>query len=203
MYQNNAIESSALEGVSLKQGVNSLPDRRVSSLLPGFIKYARYELSLSPQTAGKYEECLKSAIRDIGDLPVDIITPAHFTDLKEKIFTRGAGESRIRSIVYAFKSLLSYCRNFLGISVLDPKLVKPPKHFRREVIFLTNEEIQRFSDSIKIYKRWKGKTKKESVLLSGLRFRTLVEVLLGTGMRISEVLSLNRDSRILHNQGAR
>lgn len=30
--------------------------------------------------------------------------------------------------------------------------------------------------------------------MDGLRFRTLVEVLLGSGMRISEALSLNRNS---------
>ena len=99
MYSKNALESSALEGVPTKRGVNPITDRRISALLPGFLKYARYELSLSPQTAAKYEEGLKSALRDIGDLSVDTITPGHFTDLKEKIFTRGAGEARIRSIL--------------------------------------------------------------------------------------------------------
>jgi integrase/recombinase XerD len=48
------------------------------------------------------------------------------------------------------------------------------------VIFLTKEEIEAFIGTIKT-KNW-----------NEFRFRVLVEVLLGTGMRIGEVLSLNR-----------
>jgi integrase/recombinase XerD len=68
------------------------------------------------------------------------------------------------------------------LEVLNPKQIRPPKRYRREVIFLTKEEIEAFIKTINL-NNW-----------SDFRFRVLVEVLLGTGMRIGEVLSLNRKS---------
>ena len=50
-----------------------------------------------------------------------------------------------------------------------------------EVVYLTNEEVQRVLDSININ------------AFAGVRLRALVELLLSTGMRISEALSLTRD----------
>ncbi len=64
----------------------------------------------------------------------------------------------------------------------NPNDITLPKRPRREVVFLTSDGIQRFRDSI------------NTRPLYGLRFRTLVEVLLGTDMRISEALNLNRGS---------
>ena len=93
---------------------------------------------------------------------------------------RGASEARISSVVYAMRSFLSYCGDFLKIATLHPKQIRPPKIFRREVVFLTKEEIERFIATI------------DTKIWYGFRFRVLVEVLLGTGMRIGETLSLNR-----------
>src|SRR6185369_10745808 len=50
-----------------------------------------------------------------------------------------------------------------------------------QVEFLNNEAIQRMLNTI------------ETSTFTGLRLRALVEVLLSTGMRISEALSLKRD----------
>ncbi len=63
-----------------------------------------------------------------------------------------------------------------------------PKIVRRQVVFLTPEEIERFLATIKI----KNYHWPYGPNLLGLRFRTLVEVILGSGLRISEALSLNR-----------
>jgi integrase/recombinase XerD len=83
-------------------------------------------------------------------------------------------------VVFATKSFLAYCRNFLRISGLDPKQIRPPRRVKREVIFLNKEEIEAFIDTI------------GSRTVNDPHFRAIVETLLGTGMRISEVLSLNR-----------
>ncbi len=127
-------------------------------------------------------------------MPANGIRLVHLTELKSKIIMRGAGESRVGSMVFALKSFLKYCKEIVELDVLDYNKITPPKRHRREVLFLTNEEIQRFVDSIKIKNTWDGKNKKSCIRLDGLRFRNLVEVLLGTGMRISEALSLNRNS---------
>ncbi len=66
------------------------------------------------------------------------------------------------------------------LPTLNPKQIRPPRIVRREVIFLTKEEIEAFLGTIDVFQ------------MKDLRFRAVVETILGTGMRISEVLSLNR-----------
>jgi site-specific recombinase XerD len=62
-----------------------------------------------------------------------------------------------------------------------------PRIPRRDVIYLTKEEVQRYVEAIIAPDEpW------DAVPLMRLRFRALVEVLLGTGARISEGLSCNR-----------
>lgn len=172
--QKTAVETSASSGIDQK------PPRMISELVEDFLDYARYELNFSPQTIIKYKDSLRCFIRDIGDKDVESLEVQEFVRLKRVMMHRGVSEARISSVVYAMRSFLSYCRNFRKLNTINPKQIRPPKRFRREVIFLTKEEIEAFLDTINI-KIWHG-----------FRFRVLVEVLLGTGMRIGEALSLNR-----------
>lgn len=170
----SAVEASASKGFHKKEAKN------MSDRLEDFLEYARFELNFSPQTIIKYRDSLKSFIRDIGDKPVEEYEVQEFVTMKRLMMERGLSEPRISGVVYAVRSLLLYCKTFLNLDVLDPKQIRPPKRFRREVVYLTNEEIEAFIAVI------------ETKSMNGLRFRVLVEVLLGTGMRIGEVLSLNR-----------
>jgi len=170
----SAVGSSAYEGV-----VPNAP-KNMSELLEGFLEYARYELNFSPQTIKKYGKSLEYFIRDIGDKPVEQYEVQEFVHLKKLMMDRGNCETTIAGVVYAVRSFMRYCKDFLELDVIRVKQIRPPKRFKREVIFLTKEEIERFIGTIDVNK-W-----------NGFRFRVLVEVLLGTGMRIGEVLSLNR-----------
>lgn len=172
--QKSAVEESAFQGVRSETG------KKMSELLPGFLEYARYELNFSPQTIVKYQDSLRCFIRDVGDKAVGEYEVQEFVRLKRLMMERGVSEARIASVVYAVRSFLMYCRDFLNLEALNPKQIRPPRRFRREVVFLTKEEIEAFIGTINV-ERW-----------NGLRFRALVEVLLGTGMRIGEALSLNR-----------
>lgn len=156
------------------------PGPKISSLVSDFLEYSRYELNFSPRTITKYQESLGWFIRDIGDKDICTLAVQDFVRLKKMMIERGAGQSRIASVVFATKSFLNYCRNFLKLDTLEPKQIRPPKRMRREVIFLTKEEIETFVNTI------------GNSTMTDLRFRAIVETILGTGMRISEVLSLNR-----------
>jgi len=90
-------------------------------------------------------------------------------------------ESRVSSVIFAMKSLLTYCRQVRRIPTIDPAEIRAPRGPRRDVVYLTKEELEQFFSVIPIGTR------------SGLRFRALCEVLLGTGARISEALSLDRN----------
>jgi site-specific recombinase XerD len=89
-------------------------------------------------------------------------------------------------LLAATKRLLQYCRGQLGLAVIDSDAVTIPKRPRREVVYLTADEVDRFVRAIPLV------TVRSQPHHLGLRFRALVEVLLGSAMRIGEVLSLNR-----------
>jgi integrase/recombinase XerD len=152
----------------------------MSHLLPSYLEYGRFELNYSGQTLGKYRDSLRTFIREIGDKDVGNICAVDFLRLKKKMMRRGLSASRIAGIIYGLRSFLGYCRDFLKIPVANADEIKPPKRIRRQVIYLTLEEVKRFIATIDL------------AIWSEFRFRVLVEVLLGTGMRISEALSLNR-----------
>lgn len=156
-------------------------------LIPRFLRYAQLELQFAPQSLVKYEDCLRQIVRILGDRPVSVFTEDDVLCLKSDLLARDLGVCRQVSILSAFKRFLEFCGQKCGYPVLPPESVIIPKRPRREVVYLTVDEVQRFLAVIPVTTR-RGKTH-----LPGLRFRALVEVLLGTAMRISEVLSLDRD----------
>jgi site-specific recombinase XerD len=173
-------KQKSVVGGSASYGIAENAQKNMSELTEGFLDYARYELNFSPQTIKKYGKSLEYFVRDIGDKPVGQYEVQEFVKLKRLMMERGNCETTIAGIVYAVRSFLFYCKNFLGLAVLNPKQIRPPRRFKREVIFLTKEEIEAFLNTIDV-KKW-----------NGLRFRAIVEILLGSGMRIGETLSLNR-----------
>lgn len=193
--QKTAAEESAFYGIDARynpqkttlecmadRGIGARQNQTITELKEGFLEYARYELNFSPQTIVKYRDSLRCFVRDTGDKPVEDLSVQDFVHLKKVMMNRGISEARIAGVIYAMRSFLSYCQSFLGLHTMNPKQIRPPKRYRREVIFLTKEEIERFIRTMNV-KTW-----------NGLRLRALVEVLLGTGMRIGEALSLNRKS---------
>ncbi|MFZ1058047.1 MAG: tyrosine-type recombinase/integrase [Candidatus Rokuibacteriota bacterium] len=126
-------------------------------------------------------------IRDIGDVPLARLSVGHILSLRRKMDQRGCGEARVAAILNALRSFLRFCREGLRLAALDPREIRVPRIPRRDVLYLTKDEVEWFLGAIvRPGERW------EEVPLTRLRFRALVEVLLGTGARISEVLGLDR-----------
>ncbi len=141
----------------------------------------------SPLTIARYREALRWVIRDIGDQPVATLNVGHLLSLRRKTEQRGCGEARVAGILNALRSLLKFCREVLRLLAPDPQQVRVPRIPTRDVVYLTKEELEQFLDAIiRSGECW------EEVPLVRLRFRALVEALLGTGARISEILSLDR-----------
>ncbi len=121
----------------------------------------------------------------------------HVTKIKKQTLARisratgrGCGPSRVNSFVYSLRKFLTYCRDVHKLPTLDPKEIKPMKIPKRQVVFLTKDEVRQLLGSIDVNTKY------------GLRARTLMEVLLDTGGRISETLNLNRDSINLQTKEA-
>jgi integrase/recombinase XerD len=155
-------------------------------LMERFLTYAEVELNFAKESIVKYRDCFRQIERMLGSQPVQSVTKADVLQLKQNMLRKQMGVSRQVSILATLKRFLSYCRTEQGLDVFDPDLIVPPKRPRRDVVFLTTEEVEQFVDAICIT------TNRGKPSVRGLRFRALVEVLLGTAMRISEVLSLDR-----------
>ncbi|MDR3642464.1 MAG: tyrosine-type recombinase/integrase [Candidatus Doudnabacteria bacterium] len=165
------------------------PDKTFLELTPKFIGYAAYDLKLSPQTVQKYGESLKWVMKHLPKvLSPSILCLEDITLLKQRIQERGAGESRTNSILFALRKFLAYCQEIQKIAtIINIEDIKPMKLPKRQVTFLDKEEIQQLLNSINV----------DSIY--GLRMRALMELLLATGMRIGEALSLNRQDLDLKN----
>jgi integrase/recombinase XerD len=176
---------------------NSEPNS-FSTLAAEFLLWAEVEPGFSRETVSKYGECLKQVWIRLGDKPVAAITKTDLLSLKSNWLSRKLSASRQMSLLLALKRFLVFCRDEKKLVLaLDPEEIKPPVRPRREVTFLTPEEIDAFISTIPIT------TYKGGIHQAGLRLRTVVEALLGTAMRISELLSLNRDSIDFERREAR
>lgn len=175
--------------------VTQLPD--LKDVVPKFLVYARAELQFAPRSLIKYEDCLRQISIMLGDRPMHSYTKQDVLELKARMLAKQHSVSRQVSILSAFKRLLEYCRQYHGWVVLDPETVVVPKCPRREVVYLTAAEVARFVAVIPLM------TARGKVCLDGLRFRVLVEALLGSAMRISELLSLDRQQIDFENREAK
>ena len=159
---------------------------RLSQATRLFLDHARVELQFSDQTIERYSYCLERLARCVGDLPVTDIGEREITRLKSEMLAARHSVNWQIVMLAAIKRLLQYCHERLELPVLDSARVVIPVRPRREVIYLTTDEVDRF---LRVIPLW---TQKNQPHLHGLRFRALVEVLLGSAMRIGEALSLNR-----------
>ncbi|MEO5825685.1 MAG: tyrosine-type recombinase/integrase [Gemmatimonadales bacterium] len=93
----------------------------------------------------------------------------------------GMSIARQYGVLMWLKIFLKFCREYLKVAVLDPAEVRLPRRPEPNVAYLTKEEVARVVHAIPVH------------TLSGNRLRALVELLLGTGLRISEALAFPRE----------
>ena len=154
----------------------------VSDAFEHFINYCRAERHVSPSSLEKYRDCFNSWIGPwFGQKELGSINRMVILDMRQAMMDRQLSVARQYSIVMCLKSFLKFCRTTMALSCLDPAEVSLPKRKAPQVEFLNNEEIQRMLNAI------------DTGTFAGLRLRALVELLLSTGMRASEALSVKRE----------
>jgi integrase/recombinase XerD len=154
----------------------------VSDAFGHFLQFCRAERHVSPSTLKKYNDCYSSWLSPcFGQKEAEAITRLAVLDMRQKMMDKQLSIARQYSIIMCLKSFLKFCRQGLALSCLDPGELSLPKRKAPDVQFLNNEEIQNIFDAI------------PTATFTGLRLRALTELLLSTGLRISEALSLRRD----------
>ncbi|MGO9531085.1 MAG: tyrosine-type recombinase/integrase [Syntrophobacteraceae bacterium] len=141
---------------------------------------------LCPASIKKYLSAIKSFFSVIGH--------KNFRDLSNRDFDyyiltmkeKGAGNSRIAHVISAVKWLLAQLKKKgLVFRHLNLGAIKKPRIMKRETNYLTEHEIAQFLTAIKSEMEARPTVK-------NLRFMAFAVLLLQTGARIGEVLSINQ-----------
>lgn len=180
-----------------------LISEKISDLEESYYLWARNDKGRAKATVAKRRDCIRAFKKLFGDLHIRKIKPEHFDELKKILFEKNLSKSRVASIVYSMKSYLKYCRDVKGYHVLEIEKIRAPHQDKNRIVrTLSKDEIKMIMDKIKLINRWQGKKRKENTNLHGLRWKCLLEILWSSGMRISEALSLNRDTIDFENREA-
>jgi len=158
----------------------------MSELILDFIEHLEVEGGRSPKTAENYRLYLERFVEFSEDIKVENIT----TEIVRKYrlwlnrYENGAGDD-LATITQAYH--LIALRGFLkylatrDIDTMAPTKIILPKVSRKQVTFLHYDEVERLIESIDVSSE------------AGLRDRAIVELLFSSGLRVSELVNLNRD----------
>ncbi|MFZ2125921.1 MAG: site-specific tyrosine recombinase/integron integrase [Candidatus Microsaccharimonas sp.] len=158
----------------------------MSELILDFIEHLEVEGGRSAKTAENYRLYLERFVEFTGDIEVDKIN----SELVRKYRLwlnryKNNNDDELATITQAYH--LIALRGFLGylhkrdMDVMAPSKIELPKVSRKQVTFLHYDEIQRLIDGMDITSE------------SGLRDRAIIELLFSSGLRVSELVNLNRD----------
>lgn len=158
----------------------------MSELILDFIEHLEVEGGRSSKTAENYRLYLERFVEFTNDIKVGDITSE--TIRKYRLWLnryKNNNDDELAIITQAYH--LIALRGFLGylsqrdIESLAPNKIVLPKVSRKQVTFLHYDEVQRLIDGIDLESE------------AGLRDRAIVELLFSSGLRVSELINLNRD----------
>lgn len=166
----------------------------VSELIGDFVEHLEVEKGRSKKTAENYERYLNRFLEIAGEISgkeyelqaVDItqeLLRKFRLKLNRVVDERGEGLEAITQAYHliALRGFLKYLAK-REIKSLDPSLVELPHVVRKQVTFLHFDEVEKMLEQID--------TSNET----GLRDRAIIELLYSGGLRVSELVKLDRDS---------
>lgn len=170
-----------------------------------FLEYCELDRNLSQKTVRMYSYYLqffqnwlhtntKSKAHDLNSFDVTDITEDLIRDfrlhLSREYFNPYKGELKRQTQNYFLVALRSFFRYLIkkGHKVLSPEQIELGKMGDRVIKFLHADELERLLASPNTQK------------IPGLRDRAILETLFSTGLRVSELVGLNRDNVNLENR---
>lgn len=158
----------------------------MSELLQDYIEHLEVEGGRSAKTAENYHLYLQRFVEFTDNIQVGKITSEVVRKYRLWLNRYKNEEGSELAIITQAYHLIAL-RGFLGylskrdIESLAPDKIDLPKISRKQVTFLHYDEVQRLIGTIDVSSE------------SGLRDRAIVELLFSSGLRVSELINLNRD----------
>ena len=160
-------------------------------MIAEFLEYLEIQKGFSPLTIREYRHYLKrfhnwltenSPTAKPEDINLELIRKYRL-HLAHLCARNGLPLERVTQSyhIVALRAFLRYLLVQRDIVTLSPDKVELPKQGSRSIAFLNPDQIERLLNSPKIATN------------AGLRDRTILETLYSTGLRVSELVSLNRD----------
>ena len=159
----------------------------MSELIIDFVEYLEVERGRAAKTSENYRRYLERFIEFAGDIEVDTITPELIRKyrlwLNRLVSEKGDEWAMITQSYHliALRGFLDYLSK-RDIESMAPNKIDLPKTHRKQVTFLHFEEVERMLDAVP-----------DDGTLSRLRDRAILELLFSSGLRVSELINLDRD----------
>ncbi|MDB5187303.1 MAG: xerD [Candidatus Saccharibacteria bacterium] len=158
----------------------------VSELLLDYVEHLEVEGGRSAKTAENYTLYLERFVEFTNDTSVDKITSEMIRKYRLWLNRyKNNNDDELATItqsyhLIALRGFLTYLskRDILSLS---PEKIELPKISRKQVTFLHYDEVARLLDTISLDSE------------DGLRDRAIIELLFSSGLRVSELVNLNRD----------
>lgn len=166
--------------------MSSYEQRYVSDYILDFIEHLEVEGGRMPRTAENYEFYLNRFVEFAGDITPDQITAELLRKYRlwlNRYKSLDGNELAMITQSYHLIALRGFLKYFSrrDIPSLAPDKIELPKTHRKQVTFLHYDEVVRLLEQID--------TNEEA----GLRDRAIMELLFSSGLRVSELVNLNRD----------
>ena len=153
----------------------------LSSMIKKFQTYLEYEKNASPKTFENYTLRLGRFLEHVGDVNVKDITSLDVLDYRMALTKRGLTPKTINYHIVAIRSFLKFCLKH-DIDVISPNKLELAKTPARVVSFLTEAEVEKMLGM-------PAELEKKN-RLKRLRDETILLILFGTGLRVTELTSI-------------
>lgn len=159
---------------------------KVQDLITEFLEYLEIEQNRSQKTIANYHHYLTRLVDFAGDIDISEITPELIRKWRlwlNRLGTNTSDELQKTTQNYhliALRSFLKFCAK-RSIDTLPADKIELARTKRPQVTFLNDEEMARLL------------AEPNTATENGLRDRAILELLYSSGLRVSELVGLNKD----------
>ena len=162
--------------------------KQLNTSVQEFITYLKVEKNYSDNTIRNYNHCLNEFIEflHLNDrFELDYVNLKCVSAFRESIYKRGISSTTAYLYVISIRSFIKWAGNlgYLKHSKLSFDQIELPKLRQKSIKYLQPETIKLLMDNV-----------------DNVRDRSMFSLMLATGLRLSELISLNRDQVGVNNK---